>query len=132
MFNKIALAAFAAVALFASLPAEAADLRGDNFISTLNGNTLSGKLANGTPYRIYFVPGGQATLQQGAHDPLFGRWELDQAGDVCLKWPSASAVENGCYRVSFNGAKVTWANKDGSHKGGLLGGVAPLEMRKAD
>jgi hypothetical protein len=132
MINKFALAALGAVALFAAVPAEAKDLRGDNFISTLNGNTLVGKQADGTPYRIYFVPGGGATMQQGAHEPLFGKWELDKAGDVCLKWPSGGGVENGCYRVSFNGSKVTWSNKDGTHKGGLLGGVAPLEMSKAN
>jgi hypothetical protein len=132
MFNKLAIAALGAVALFAGVPAEARDLRGDNFISTLNGNTLTGKLADGTPYRIYFVPGGQATMQQGAHAPLFGSWALDKAGDVCLKWPSGGAAANGCYRVSFNGSKVTWSNKDGTRRGGLLGGVAPLEIGKSD
>ena len=131
MFHKYALAALSAVALVASVPAEAKDLRGDNFISTLNGNTLSGRLADGTPYRIYFLPGGQTTLQKGAHEPLFGQWKLDHAGDVCLTWPRGGAAEDGCYHVSFNGSKVIWSNKSRANRGALLGGIAPLEMSKS-
>jgi hypothetical protein len=130
MFKKLTLAALGAVALLASVPAEANDLRGDNFISTVNRNTLTGTMRNGTPYRIYFVPGGQATLQLGTQEPVFGTWALDKVGDVCLKWPRGAAAEDGCYRVRFDGSKVTWSNKNVTHKGGLLGGVAPLEMTK--
>jgi len=126
------LAAFGVIALLASLPAEAAGethlLRGDAFITAMNGNTLSGKMENGTPYKLYFVPGGQATIQEGTADPQFGAWTIDKHGDVCLKWPSGVAAEDGCFRVEVNGTKVTWSNKDGTHQGGLLGGVAPLTI----
>ena len=132
MFNKFALAALSAVALLGSIPAQAESLRGDAFITAMNGNTLSGKMANGTPYKLYFVPGGQATIQEGSGEPQFGTWTIDRSGDVCLKWPSAVASEDGCYRVNVVGHKVSWSNKDGTQKARLFGGVAPLEMSKAE
>ena len=129
---KLTIAAVGALALLASLPAEAKTLRGDAFITAMNGNTLGGKMADGTPYKLYFLPGGQATIQEGTGEPQFGTWTIDKSGDVCLKWPSAVASEDGCYRVSVDGTKVTWSNKEGTLKGKLLGGVAPLEMSKAE
>jgi hypothetical protein len=129
--RKLTLAAFGAVAMLVSLPASAGVLRGDAFITAMNGNTLSGKMEDGTPYRLYFVPGGQATIQEGSGKPQFGTWTIDKSGDVCLKWPDAVASEDGCYRVETKGKHVTWSNKDGTNKGKLLGGVAPLEMSKA-
>ena len=132
MFTKFALAAFGAVVLLASVPAEAKSLKGDAFITAMSGNTLTGKMENGTPYKLYFLPGGQATIQEGTGDPQFGTWTIDKSGDVCLKWPSAMASEDGCYRVDVVGHKVTWSNKDGSQKARLFGGVAPLEMSKSE
>ena len=130
MFNKFALVALSTVALLASLPAEAKSLRGDAFITAMAGNTLTGKRADGTAYKLYFLPGGQATIQEGTGEPQSGTWSLDKSGDVCLKWPSAVASEDGCYRVDVVGHKVNWSNKDGSQKARLFGGVAPLEMSK--
>jgi hypothetical protein len=130
--RNITLAAISAVALLASLPASAGALRGDAFITAMDGNTLSGKMADGTPYKLYFVPGGQATIQEGAGEPKFGTWSIDKSGDVCLKWPKGVAAQDGCYRVVATGTKVTWSNKAGTLKGDLLGGIAPLEMSKAE
>jgi hypothetical protein len=132
MFTKFALAALSAVALLASVPAEAKSLRGDAFITAMDGNTLSGKMGDGTPYKLYFLPGGAATIQEGSGKPQSGTWSLDKSGDVCLKWPSAVASYDGCYRVDVVGHKVTWSNKDGTQKARLFGGVAPLEMSKAE
>jgi hypothetical protein len=129
--RKLTLAALGAVALLASVPAEAKSLRGDAFITAMDGNTLTGKMADGTPYKLYFLPGGQATIQEGKSKPQSGTWSLDKSGDVCLKWPAAVASEDGCYRVDVVGHKVTWSSKDGSQKARLFGGVAPLEMSKA-
>jgi len=131
MLNKFALAAFSAVVLLAGVPAEAKSLKGDAFITAMDGNTLSGKMADGTPFKLYFLPGGQATIQEGTGQPQSGSWSLDKNGDVCLKWPSAVASEDGCSRVDVVGHKVTWSSKDGSQKARLFGGVAPLEMSKA-
>ena len=132
MFTKFALAALGAVALLASVPAEAKPLRGDAFITAMAGNTLTGKMADGTAYKLYFLPGGQATIQEGAAEPQSGSWSLDKSGDVCLKWPKAVASEDGCYRVDVVGHKVSWSNKDGTQKARLFGGVAPLELSKAE
>ena len=132
MFSKFAFAALAAAALFASVPAEAKSLKGDAFITAMEGNTLYGKMADGTKYKLYFLPGGQATIQEGTAEAQHGTWSLDKSGDVCLKWPAAVASEDGCYRVDVVGHKVSWSNKDGSQKARLFGGVAPLDMKKSE
>jgi hypothetical protein len=131
MVNKLVLSALGAVAVLASLHAEAKSLHGDAFITAMTGNTLTGKMADGTPYKLYFLPGGQATIQEGNGQPQSGTWSLDKSGDVCLKWPSAVGSEDGCYRVEVVGHKVSWSNKDGTQKARLFGGVAPLDMSKA-
>jgi hypothetical protein len=127
------LAAVVAAQLCASFPlaAMAKPLRGDAFITAMSGNTLYGKQADGTPYKLYFLPGGQATIQEGKDDPQSGTWSLDKDGDVCLKWSGAVASENGCYKVDVVGHKVSWSNKDGTQKARLFGGVAPLDMSKS-
>ena len=131
MKKQFALAALGAVALLVSQPAAAKDLRGDAFITAMNGNTLSGKMVDGTPFKRYFLPGGSATVQRGTGQPEAGSWKLDEAGDVCLKFPEAVG-EDGCYQVSAEGNKVTWHSKAGTGHGKLLGGVAPLEMSKSE
>ena len=124
--------ALALLAMLVALPtASATVLRGDAFVTAMNGNTLAGKDMNGNPFKLYFVPGGQATIQVGSNKPAFGSWTIDKSGDVCVKWaPGAAAEEAGCFRVQAEGSNVTWSNKDGTHKGGLLGAVAPLTMSK--
>jgi hypothetical protein len=127
--TRLALALLAMLVALAPV-AEAKALRGDAFITAMQGNTLTGKMADGTAYKLYFLPGGQATIQEGKDEPQSGSWSLDKSGDVCLKWPSAVASEDGCYRVDVVGHKVNWSNKDGSQKARLFGGVAPLDMSK--
>jgi hypothetical protein len=117
-----------AAALLAALavqPAIAKDLRGDAFITALKGNTLIGQAPDGKPVNLYFLPGGQTSYQEAGRQALFGTWNLDQNGDVCVKWAQGVAVESGCFRVSMEGTKVTWSNKNGTHVGGLLGTVQP-------
>ena len=125
--HKAAIAAFGAALIMAGVPAAANDLRGDAFISAMQGNTLSGKMMDGTPFKMFFVPGGNATVQRGTGEPEMGTWKLDESGDVCLKFPE-SVGESGCYRVVADGNKVKWSNKQGTGHGKLLGGVADLEM----
>ncbi|GAB2178838.1 hypothetical protein [Dongia sp. agr-C8] len=132
MLKNFALAALGAAALLAGVPAEAKSLRGDAFITAMAGNTLTGKTADGTPYKLYFLPGGQATIQEGTAETQTGAWSLDKSGDVCLKWPKAVVSEDGCYRVDVVGHKVSWSSKNGTQKARLFGGVAPLEMKTAE
>jgi hypothetical protein len=127
----VLLASVAAMQFGLMVPAEAKSLRGDAFITAMDGNTLTGKMGDGTPYKLYFLPGGQATIQEGDGQPQYGTWTLDKSGDVCLKWPAAVTSEDGCYRVDVTGHKVNWSNKDGSQKARLFGGVAPLDMAKS-
>ena len=75
---------------------------------------------------------GTEAGQEGTAAPVSGTWSLDKSGDVCLKWPSAVASEDGCYRVDVVGHKVSWSSKNGSQKARLFGGVAPLDMTKSE
>jgi len=120
-----------AMAVGLSAPAALArDLRGDAFITAMNGNTLAGKMADGKAFNVYFLPGGQSSYEEAGGQPHFGTWKLDKAGDVCVTWAPGGQMASGCFTVKINGDKVTWSNKDGSQGGLLLGGVEPLTMSK--
>ena len=45
--------------------------------------------------------------------------------------PHLAQAYSGCFQVNISGSRVTWSIRDTSHSGGLLGGVSPLEMQKA-
>lgn len=128
--RNVTLLLSAAAGLVSLLPTmvDARVLRGDAFITAMEGNTLTGKDADGQSFKVYFVPGGQATIQQGSDQPRFGSWSLNRAGDVCVKWPIGVEADAGCFTVQANGSTVTWSNKDGTRNGGLLGEIAPLTM----
>jgi hypothetical protein len=124
--QKLTMIALGAALLLASLPAEADDLRGGAFIVAMQRKALSGKMPGGTPFQLFILPGGEATVKRGSGDPVTGSWRLDDAGDICLKFP-ASVGEDGCYRVTHDGDRMRWSNKQGA-SGKLLGGAADLEM----
>ena len=131
MFKKMSIV-IATLTLLSAVPADAETLRGDAFITAMGDNTLFGNGADGMPFKIYFLPGGQVTIQQGSADPKYGHWAIDESGDVGVEWAKQVSADSGCFRVDLDGNKVTWSNKDGTHTGGLLGSVAPLEMRKTE
>jgi hypothetical protein len=114
----------------AALPAEAETLRGDAFITAMDGNTLSGKDDQGVVYDLYFLPGGAATYQDANGKVRSGSWHLDNSGDVCVMWIQPVKKDDGCYRVSLEDGQATWSSKDGTHKGGLLGGVSEFSVKK--
>jgi len=128
--SKLSVAVLAIAAVLAVQPAMAKDLRGDAFITAMNGNTLAGKMSDGKPFNVYFLPGGQSSYQEAGGQPHYGTWKLDKAGDVCVAWAPGGQMASGCFHVAINGDKVTWSNKDGSQGGLLLGGVEPLTMNK--
>jgi hypothetical protein len=130
MFRKTSIV-LTTLTLLSEVPAEAETLRGDAFITAMDGNTLFGKGADGMPFKIYFLPGGQVTIQQGSAHPKSGHWAIDESGDVCVKWAKQVIADSGCFRVDLHGNKMTWANKDSTHTGGLLGSIAPLETKKS-
>jgi hypothetical protein len=131
MVLRVCLTILVAAAVLADTPAISAPLRGgDAFITAMSGNTLVGRVANGTPFKIYFLPGGQVTIQQGSGSPEYGTWSIDNVGDVCVTWAKDVAADSGCFRVDVSGSKVSWSDKNAMHSGGLLGSVAPLDLQR--
>ena len=122
---------FAAFVLAAPMAAhaDAQHIYGDQFITTMQSNTLSGKNANGSAFNIYFLPGGEVTYddQTGVTDK--GSWHLDKDGDVCVAWRNPSEAKEGCFRVSADGEKVLWHGKQGSLRGSLRGGVTDTFLK---
>lgn len=121
--SQNALAIAALLTGLAMQPALAADLRGDAFITALNGNTLVEKTADGKPTYVYFLPGGQTSYQAANGQPHFGHWKLDRNNDVCITWAPGGNLANGCFKVTVKGDKITFANGKGREVGGLAGTV---------
>jgi hypothetical protein len=122
------------LALATILPASQAGaepLRGDNFISVMQGNTLSGKSQMGVNYNVYFLPGGEVSYQDQSGRIDKGNWSIDNEGDVCIKWKAPSNLANDCYKVDIDGRKVSWKGKTGSGHAGLRGEVAAMDMAKS-
>ncbi len=117
-------------ALLLPAAAQAERLQGDNFITVMQNNTLSGDSQDGIHYHVYFLPGGVVTYQDAAGKSDHGTWMIDKSGDVCVTWASLMAGKQNCYEVSFDKSEVTWGNKDTTMHGDLLGGVKPLKMKK--
>jgi len=122
---RIATSCVLAMALLQPLAtiSVAEDLRGDGFITTLEGNAISGTSAGGLIFNLYFVPGGQVTYSNLAGMTANGTWHLDRDGDVCMRWLKPVYALEGCFRFSFNGDSVVWSSKATSGRGTLRGGV---------
>jgi hypothetical protein len=124
---------FAVVVAAMATPASAAPhvLRGDEFITVMQDNTLSGRTTSGTAFDIYFLPGGAATYREatGTHDT--GSWHLDSDGDVCVAWRNPREVQQGCFRVAVDGHKVTWQGKTGSSRAALRGDITETFLKSA-
>jgi hypothetical protein len=101
----------------------AADLRGDEFITTVDGNTISGNVEDGLAFNLYFLSGGHVTYSSLGRASVSGTWQLDRDGDVCIKWPERVAALQGCFRISFDGDTVIWRRGSISGHGILRGGV---------
>jgi hypothetical protein len=120
----LACLALTAVALAPALAvAEVEQLSGSRFIEVMENNTLSGTMASGAAYNLYFLPGGQVTYDDstGARDR--GQWSIDPDGDVCISFEHADDGRSKCFRVELDGRKVTWRGKDGGSEASLRGGV---------
>ncbi len=75
------------------LPAPAAaephPVRWGDFVTMMQGNTLSGTTAAGTAFNMYFIAGGNATYEEVGGTRDFGTWHLDKEGDVCVVWKNS-------------------------------------------
>jgi hypothetical protein len=122
---------FVAAILASPMGAQAASqhIHGDQFITTMQGNTLSGKNSNGSAFNIYFLPGGEVTYNDATGVIDKGSWHLDKDGDVCVAWQNSADAQEGCFRVMIEGDKVSWNSKQGSDRGLLRGGVADTFLK---
>ena len=123
--------ALAAAAAAAPAAAEPQAVRGNQFIAMMDGNTLSGTSAAGTAFNLYFLPGGIATYQDAAGTRDSGTWRLDEQGDVCVAWQNAADRQDGCFRVTVDGGKVTWKGKEGGGRATLRGGITETLLETA-
>jgi hypothetical protein len=130
--KTLSIVAMAFATILLSSQARAEPLVGDNFISVMKGNTLSGKTQMGVNYSIYFLPGGEVSYQDGTGRVDKGNWSIDPDGDVCIKWRSPSNLPNDCYKVDIDGSKVSWRGKTGTGHAGLRGEVVPMDMKKTE
>lgn len=115
-----ALSAFATAAPSLAAPEQ---LKGQNFIDVMSGNTVSGTAASGAAFNIYFVDGGDVTYEDSSGARDNGRWLMDSDGDVCIKWRKRNPGQQNCYRVTVDGDQITWKGKDASGEALLRGGV---------
>ena len=106
-------------------------LTGDEFITVMQNNTLSGTTAAGDAFNVYFLPGGAATYKDatGAHDT--GVWHLDKGG-ICLDWRNPRDKEQGCFRVLVDGDSVTLEGPAGSSRAILRGGISETFLKGAE
>ena len=107
------------------LPAtlSAADHRGDEFVTTMDGNSISGTSADGRAFNLYFLAGGLVTFSSLGEANVSGRWQMNRDGDICIRWPERVHAPDGCFRISFDGDTITWRSRTASGHGTLRGGV---------
>jgi len=119
-----------AIALAAApAAAEPQKVHGDQFITMMSGNTLSGTNTTGKPFNVYFLPGGAATYSEGGGTSDSGSWHLDKDGDVCVAWHNPADLKEGCFTVTVDGTKVNWEGKAGSGRATLRGGVTDMVLK---
>jgi len=130
---RLGIALFALIVL-AAAPATPAPqaVRGGQFIAMMDGNTLSGTNASGATVNLYFLAGGIATYQDSTGVRDSGSWHIDNDGDVCVAWQNPADRQEGCFRVTVDGDRVSWEGKGGSGRGTLRGGVGALLLKKME
>jgi len=123
------LIAVAIALAVAPAAAEPQKVQGSQFITMMQGNTLSGTNTAGKPFNVYFLPGGTATYDDGGGTRDSGSWHLDKDGDVCVAWKDPANLQEGCFTVTVDGSKVNWAGKAGSGRATLRGGVTDMVLK---
>jgi hypothetical protein len=117
----------------AAAPAAAAPqpVQGSQFVTMMQGNTLSGTSPTGNEFNMYFLPGGVATYEDdgGARDS--GTWRIDQEGDVCVTWQFHTDQTERCFRVTVDGNKIGWEGKEATASMKLRGGITESFLKGA-
>ena len=131
MKHVCTLAVLALTATIAPALAVPQALHGDQFMSMMQSNTLSGTSDAGHGFNIYFLPGGIVTYQDASGTRDSGSWHLDEAGDICVAWEHPAEQKDGCFQVTIDGDKVAWEGKAGSDRATLRGGVTDTYLQAA-
>src|SRR5262245_34506597 len=118
-------------ALAVSALADPRPVRWGEFVTIMQGNTLSGTTAAGKVVNLYFLPGGRASYEEAGGVRGHGTWQIDKDGDVCVAWENSPENPGGCYRVTVDGSKVAWESKDGKGGGILRGGISETLLKPA-
>jgi hypothetical protein len=129
MNRHLILIALVVAATTGSAGAEPQAVRGNQFIAMMQSNTLSGTIAAGDAFNIYFLPGGAATYEDATGTRGGGSWHIDEEGDVCVAWQNPADRQEGCFRVTVDGSKVAWEGKAGSGRAVLRGGVNEMTLK---
>ena len=78
MFKSKCLLLFSiALLLISPVTTSAESSRGDQFVTLMDGNTLSGSSAAGLAFNLYFLAGGQVTYANIAGQRVNGAWHLE-------------------------------------------------------
>jgi len=119
------------VLLAVSSPAIAAPqvVRGDQFVTMVRSNTISGTTTAGGAFNVYFLEGGVVTYEDAKGTRDQGTWRIDKDGDVCVAWQNPDDRKEGCFRVTVDGSKVSWVGKAGSGRASLRGGVSDMFLK---
>ncbi len=109
----------------------AAASNGDEFVTRMDGNTLSATAGNGMAYNLYFLSGGQITYRSVSGKRTEGTWHLDDKGRVCIEWPHPVDALEGCFHMSIDGDTVTWRGEKSVGRATLRGNVADTFLKSA-
>ena len=104
-------------------------MRGDQFITMMQSNTLSGTTAAGDAFNIYFLPGRHRDYQDATGTRDGGSRHIDEEGDVCVAWQNPADRQESRFRVTVDGPKVAWEGKAGSGRPTLRGGVSEMILK---
>ncbi len=112
------------VAAFTSIAnAEPKQMKGSIFVSTMQGNTLSGKTVEGVAFNAYFLRGGMVTYEDANGLKDTGQWRIDNEEDVCVAFKNMNDGKEECFFVTLDGRTVTWKGKTRAGTGMLRGSI---------
>jgi hypothetical protein len=120
-----------ALLLTSPIATSAESWRGDEFVTLMDGNTLSGSTAAGLAFNLYFLASGQVTYANIAGQRVSGAWHLDRNGDVCITWSRRVEAFEGCFRMYVDGDRIIWRSERASGRGVLRGGVTDSFLKHA-
>jgi hypothetical protein len=123
MVRLMPLTILVMMSLSVSATSSAADARGDEFITAMDGDSISGIGTNGLAFNLHFLAGGDVTCSSLGRANVHGTWRMNHDGDVCIKWPERVEAFEGCFQMSVDGDAIIWRNKSAGGHGKLRGSI---------